>query len=73
MQRSWIFRSAQFTRAHAVEISSVFFFSIHVLGFCVITVWEMEQALNGIKFIATTQNALEIQSTHNSRVSTVAD
>lgn len=72
MQRSWIFRSAQFTRAHAVEISSGFF-SIHVLGFCVITVWEMEQALNGIKYIATTQNALEIQSTHNSRVSTVAD
>lgn len=53
--------------------SAVFFFSVHVLGFCVITVWEMEQALNGIKFIATTQNALEIQSTRNSRVSTVAD
>lgn len=46
----------------AVEINSIF--SIHRLGFCVISIWEMEQALNGIKFITTTQNALEIQSTH---------
>lgn len=54
--------------------SSVWFFSsIHMLGFCVITIWEMEQALNGIKFIATTQNALEIQGTRDSRVSSVAD
>lgn len=33
----------------------------------------MEQALNGIKFIATIQNALEIQGTRNSRGESVAD
>lgn len=53
--------------------SGLFFCSIHMLGFCVITIWEMEQALNGIKFIATIQNALEIQGTRNSRGESVAD
>lgn len=46
----------------AVEINSIF--SIRMLGFFVISIWAMEQALNGIKFITTTPNALEIQSTH---------